>query len=653
MKNVFKLDFSNIRGDFFGGLTAGIVALPLALAFGAQTELGAMAGLYGAIAIAILAAFFGGTPTQISGPTAPMTVVSAAVIASAITKSGATSVEEALPLIIATFFLAGAIEALMGVIKLGRYIRYIPYPVVSGFMSGIGVIIIITQIFPLLGYNPTNDTDLVDQKMPHAEELILEKILQQEEAEGVLSGIMSKEDLAETTRRAEAVSVEEIRDEAKRLAKQEASGTKGTILNIMRPFSIPGMINWINLGLGLLTILIIYGFKRITKAIPSSLVSLIIVTPLAFFLFRGQIPIIGAVESGIPPIHLNFFGSYMNLGTLGIILEFALTLAALGAIDSLLTSVVADNITKTRHDSDQELIGQGLGNMAAALFGGLPGAGATMRTVINVQSGGKTKISGVISGFFLLAVLLGLGPIVAYIPNAVLAGILITVGIGIIDYKGLKHLRSVPRSDAAVMIAVLLLTVFVDLLVAVALGLILAAILFMKKISDVVEYRTNSAPLKEFAREVPWKDEGNIIEQIGDKIYIKHLDGPLFFGFASRFQQMVNALPEIKVVILRMEKVPYVDQSGLYAMEEAVLGLRQRGIVVAFTGLHGQPKDMFEQINLLPGLINEEYSFETFADCTRWLKPYIHEANLQYLADEQSAEGKSTSMQSNNNQLES
>jgi SulP family sulfate permease len=644
MKEVFKFDFSNIRGDFFGGLTAGIVALPLALAFGAQTELGAIAGLYGAIATAIIAALFGGTSTQISGPTAPMTVVSSAVIASAITESGASSVEEALPLIIATFFLAGVIETLFGVIRLGRLIRYIPYPVVSGFMSGIGVIIIITQIFPLLGYNPTLDEKLIKEQLPHAEEQILEKILREEESEGVLSGVMSKNDLEETTRRAQQVTQEDIRREAELLAKQKVGGTVGTIKNLLRPFNTAGLINWLNFAIGILTIIIIYGFKRITSLIPSSLVSLIIITPLAFFLFKDQVPIIGSVDTGLPPLHLNFFSAYTDLGTLGMILEFAITLAALGAIDSLLTSVVADNITKTRHDSDQELIGQGIGNMAAALIAGLPGAGATMRTVINVQSGGKTKISGVIAGIFLLAVLLGLGPIVAYIPNAVLAGILITVGIGIIDYKGLKHIRSVPRSDAIVMITVLLLTVFVDLLIAVALGLILAAVLFMKTIADVVEHRTNAAPLKEYVQEIPWKDEGNIIDQIGDKVYIKHLDGPLFFGFASRFQQLLSALPDIQVVIMRMEKVPYVDQSGLYALEETIQELRNEGVVVAFTGLHGQPKDIFERINILPGLIDEEYSFENFSECVNWLEPHIKAQNLQYLVDEQKADGISTSM---------
>ena len=242
-----------------------------------------MAGLYGAIVIGILAALFGGTPTQISGPTAPMTVVSTAVISSAILEAGVSTVEEALPFILATFFLAGLIEAVFGILRLGRYIRYIPYPVVSGFMSGIGVIIIITQLFPALGYNPSADEVLVEQLMPHAEEQILEGILRQEESEGLLSGVMSKEDLDETSRRAQAITPQEIRAEAKRLAAREASGTVGTINNLHRPFSNPGLINGFNLGLTLLTIIIIFGFKRITTTVPSSLAALLVLTPLACF----------------------------------------------------------------------------------------------------------------------------------------------------------------------------------------------------------------------------------------------------------------------------------------------------------------------------------------------------------------------------------
>ncbi len=558
MQNVFRFDFSNLKGDLFGGITAGIVALPLALAFGEQTELGAIAGLYGAIAIGILAAIFGGTPTQISGPTAPMTVVSAIVIMEAIHYTG--SLEKAFPIIIATFFLAGLLEMLLGVFRAGRYIKYIPYPVVSGFMSGIGVIIVISQVFPFFGASPP------------------------------------------------------------------PGGSLGVVKNLG---SIPTAINWYDVLIASLTIAIIYAIPRITKIVPSTLVALIIVSLGAFFtLTNGQLAVIddstpGGVPTGLPDLHLGFLGVFADTNHLMLVFEFALTLALLGAIDSLLTSIVADNLTKTKHDSNQELIGQGIGNMSAALIGGLPGAGATMRTVINANSGGKTKLSGIIAGLLLLAILLGLGPLVGNIPNAVLAGILITVGIGIIDYKGLRHLRSMPRADGVVMVMVLILTVFVGLLEAVAIGMVMAALLFMKKIADVVDHNTSTAPLRDFAREVAWADEGDIIDRIGDQVYIKHLDGPLFFGFASRFQDMIKALPNIEVVVIRMDKVPYMDQSGLYAMEEAVQDLQTQRITVVFTGLHGQPKEMLKRFNLVPGLVEKEHIFDTFEACMSWLNTHI------------------------------
>ena len=565
-----RFDFSNLRGDFFGGLTAGIVALPLALAFGAQTELGAIAGLYGAIAIGILAAIFGGTETQISGPTAPMTVVSAVVIALSVEFAG--SLEAAIPIIIATFFLAGAIEVIMGFLKLGRYIRFIPYPVVSGFMSGIGVIIVISQIFPFFG------------------------------------------------------------------AASPAGGAVGVVTSLGE---IPSIINWYNVGFALLTIVLIYTVPRLTKVIPGSLVALVLVSLVAFLFFAGTIPVIndstpGGVPTGLPKLQLDFFSVFTNLDNLGFVVQYGLTLAALGAIDSLLTSIVADNITKTKHDSDQELIGQGIGNMGAALVGGLPGAGATMRTVVNANAGGRTRISGIIAGAFLLIVLLGLGALVGNVPNAVLAGILITVGIGIIDYRGFSHIREIPRSDALVMIVVLLLTVFVGLLEAVAVGMVLASVLFMKTISDVVEHRVDSAPLEDFAQEVSWKDEESVKEVIGSKVYIKHLEGPLFFGFASRFSEMTKALPTVEVVIIRMDRVPYVDQSGLYAMMSAIEELQGRDIAVVFTGVHGQPLDMMRQILVFPNLVPEEYNFTTFEECALWLEEFFNMGgSLASLSDKQ------------------
>lgn len=558
MKTFMGFDFSNFKGDLFGGITAGVVALPLALAFGEQTELGAIAGLYGAIALGIFAALCGGTNTQISGPTAPMTVVSALVIADAIDYSG--DINTALPMVFATFVLAGIMQILFGAVRLGRYIKFIPYPVVSGFMSGIGVIIIITQIFPFFGVSAP------------------------------------------------------------------IGGALGTIIAIHK---IPEIANVYSISVALITIGLIYALPRFTKAVPSSLVALIVLT-VAVFLFLPDDTVLkiqsrGPIPTGLPELQLGFFAVFANFKHMIVVLEYALTLAALGAIDSLLTSVVADNMTKTRHNSDRELLGQGIGNIVAGIIGGLPGAGATMRTVINIKSGGKTRISGMIAGLFLLAVLLGIGALVGHIPNAVLAGILITVGISIIDYKGLRHIRTIPRADAIVMVAVLGLTVFVDLLVAVGVGMVLSALLFMKKIADVVELRTKTDTLSGFAREVPWKDEGDLIARIGDRVYIKHLDGPLFFGFATRFQEMIKALPRVRIVVIRMDKVPYVDQSGLYAMEEAIMGLQKRGIKVAFTDIHGQPRDMFRGINLIPGLVPEENCFDNFTACAEWLYTYLQE----------------------------
>lgn len=611
--NRFGFDFKHFKGDLFGGITAGIVALPLALAFGLQSGLGAAAGLYGAIFISFFASLFGGTNTQISGPTAPMTAVSMLIIAGIIAANEG-DVEKALPSILIVFLLAGLIQVGLGFIKIGEYIRYIPYPVVSGFMTGIGVIILLTQMLPMLGYYPKEDIDYVNEYKPEAEEVILEKILREEAAEDILV----LEDFKETVRRAAEISEEQIMQEAAALASANAGGVIGSLRMLGRAFR---NINWIDLILGLITIFIIYGFKRITTTIPSTLVALLVVS-IGAVLFIPEYRTIGIIPSGFPVPRFEIFAGF-KLSTVSPYIISALSLAFLGAIDSLLTSIVADNMTKTKHNPNKELVGQGIGNSVAALFGGIPGAGATIRTVVNINSGGKTKLSGMVAGILLVVVLLALGPLASQIPAAVLAGILVTVGIGVMDYKGLRHVSQLPISEVAVMFLVLGLTVFVGLIEAVAIGLVLAAILFMKKIADVVEDRTQTAPLKEFSREMPWVDEGDIIDRMGEKVYIKHLDGPLFFGFASRFQEMINRLPEIKVVLIRMDKVPYVDQSGLYAMEDAVMDLQAQDIKVVFTNLHGQPKDMFERFNLVPGLVEHEFCFPSFEDASKWLEKYL------------------------------
>ena len=368
---------------------------------------------------------------------------------------------------------------------------------------------------------------------------------------------------------------------------------------------------------------------RITRKVPASLVALIIISLAAFFLIPQdlftRINSDGPLPTGLPDIHLGFITLLSDYASMIKVFEYAITLAALGAIDSLLTSVVADNMTKEKHNSNRELIGQGIGNMGAGLIGGLPGAGATMRTVININSGGKNRLSGVFAGLLLLGVLLGLGQLVGWVPNAVLAGILITVGIGIIDYKGIGHIRSIPRSDAVIMVIVLVLTVFVDLLVAVAVGMVLASLLFSIKAASIVEEQSKVESLADFQKEETWEDEHGLIELAGDKVFIKHIDGPLFFGMTSGFQAIMKSIPgHVKLVIIRMGRVPYMDQSGLYAMEDALLELKQKGVKVAFTGLQTQVRDMFERIGIIPDLVAGKDCCDNIEECEKWLKNFLN-----------------------------
>ena len=558
--------FSNLSGDLFGGLTAGIVALPLALAFGAETELGAQAGLYGSIAVGMLAAIFGGTPTQISGPTAPMTAVSAVVIAETIALVG--DFQTALPVIFATFAVAGLIQIGMGLLKLGKYIKFIPYPVISGFMSGIGVIILIGQIFPFFGI---------------------------------------------------------------------ASPDGGSLQILKSLRNVASGASWWAVGLAAATVAIIYLAPRITKKVPGALLALILVTLAAVFLVPSDsitsLGDSGANLSELPTLHFGLIGALTDFSYLKIIFQYGFTLAALGSIDSLLTSIVADNVTRTRHDSNRELLGQGIGNIGSAFIGGLPGAGATIRTVVNANAGGRTRLSGVVAALVLLLVLLGLGGLMGYIPNPVLAGILITVGIGIIDYKGLRHLLKVSRADAVVLITVLILTVTVDLLVAVAVGMVLASMLFMKKASEVAEQSAEVGSLSEEVEDKPWADEDeDLLSSIGNRVLIKRVNSSLFFGSVAGFRRKLSNLPDADVLVLRMSRVPYIDQSGLYAIEDSVLELERRGVQVLLTGLQQQPRAALERVDIIPSLISEDHVFEHFREAYLFIEEQYRQGGFR--ADE-------------------
>jgi SulP family sulfate permease len=598
---------TNIKGDLLGGLTAGIVALPLALAFGVSSGLGPSAGLYGAIFLSFFAAFFGGTPTQISGPTAPMTAVSLVVIATIVSVHNG-SIEKALPYVLAVFLLSGLFQIVLGVLGIGKYIKYIPYPVVSGFMTAIGVIILITQMLPVLGYEVKNDMEFVEQFKPLAEERLLEKILIDESKEGLLV----LEDFQETIRRAEEVNEATIYKEAKNLAKNDASGVVGTIKTLPRAL---GAINWIEVLLALGTILIIYGFKKITTAIPSTLVALVVVSALAIG-FGIDYLSIQEIPKGFPRIEWTPFTEFNFLGVVPYILT-ALTLSLLGAIDSLLTSVVADNLTKTRHLPNKELIGQGIGNSIAAVFRGIPGAGATIRTVVNIQSGGKTKLSGMIAALVLLVILLVLSPLASQIPAAVLAEILVTVGIGVMDYKGLNALSKIPRTEVIIMAVVLLLSVFWNLVYAVGIGLVLASLFFMKKMGDLGKDDTRVTTV---AKENMWDDEKKLSSSFKENVFIKHLSGPLFFGFTSEFINISNQIPKsASILMIRMSKVPYIDQSGLFALEDVLMDLIQKDIEILFVGLQRQPNYLMKTIGIIGKLIPEEQVFDDFKSCKKYV----------------------------------
>ncbi len=594
-KSVLKFDFSNFRGDFFGGITAGIVALPLALAFGLSSGLGPSAGLYGAIFISFFAAFFGGTPTQISGPTAPMTAVSMVFIADILSNFDG-SISKALPIILAVFLLSGLVQIVLGLVGVGKYIRYIPYPVVSGFMTAIGVIILITQIAPTVGYYVKEDKEFVENFKEKAESNLLQKSLNDE----ISDEMLVLDDFESAIKNSNKITKNDIMTEAKTLASKEASGVLGTFNVLPR---IIKNIDITELLLAFFTIAIIYGFKKITTVVPSTLVALFVVSGVAYGFGINYRPI-SAIPSGLPEIQYSVFKA-LDISLVVKYIFTAITLALLGAIDSLLTSIVADNMTKTIHEPNKELIGQGIGNSIGALFGGIPGAGATIRTVVNINSGGKTRLSGMIAGLLLLFILLAVGPIASKIPAAVLAGILITVGIGVMDYKGLKAIPYMPKPEVFILLIVLILSSIWNLVYAVGIGLVIASLIFMKKVGDLTSESFNIFPIK--------KGEFKLPSNFKDEIFIKDIEGPLFFGSSSNFNQTAKQIPSsISILIIRLKKVPYIDQSGLYALESVINDLISKDKRVFLVGLNDQPKDLLEKANIIPSLIPEEQIFNDF-----------------------------------------
>ena len=509
MQLVHGLHFDNLRGDLYGGLTAAVVALPLALAMGVSAGAGPIAGIYGAIFVGLFAALFGGTPAQVSGPTGPMTVVMAAVFTQ-YTAMFPDDPARGAALAFTIVVLGGLFQILFGVLKLGKYINLIPHPVVSGFMSGIGVIIILLQFGPLLGHP-------------------------------ALPGPL-----------ASARALPEI---------------------LSHP--VPAAV-----ALGLLSLTVVYLLPaRINRLIPSPLLALVLGSVALWLWQGGEISstvengktlyrmggatVLGDIPGGVPVPRMPVF----ELALLPGMLKSALMLAALGSIDSLLTSLVADNITRTYHDSDRELIGQGIGNSIAGLFGGLPGAGATMRTVVNVRAGGRTPLSGALHALVLLAVVLGAGSVARYIPHAVLAGILVKVGTDIIDWDYLKRLHRAPKAGVVMMFTVLFITVFVDLITAVAIGMIMASFVFMQR---MVELQLDSiVAITSPAPESPLSEaESRLLEAAGGRILLFHVSGPMSFGAAKGMARRLAGFDQYDVLILDLSEVPQIDFTSCRAIDD-------------------------------------------------------------------------------------
>ena len=480
----------NIKGNVFGGITAAVIALPLALAFGVASGAGAVAGIYGAVVLGFFASLFGGTPTQISGPTGPMTIVVASAV---VMFSGDMNA------VMSVVLLTGLFQIIFGITKIGKYVKYIPYPVISGFMSGIGLIIIILQINPFFG----------------------------------LAGY-------------------------------------GSVLESL--YNLPNTFNNMNMealiiSFSTLSIMFLTP-KKISSIIPAALIALVVMTTITIF-FKFDIATIGTIPTSLPEFKIPSF----EVSQLKQIITLAITLALLGSIDTLLTSLVADSITKTKHNSNKELMAQGLGNMFVSFIGGIAGAGATMRTVVNIKSGGTTKLSGLIHSISLLCIVLFMAPIASEIPLAVLAGILMKVGIDIFDYKFLKIINFAPKNDLAVMFVVFFLTVFVDLIVAVGVGILLASMLIVYRIS--IESKIKIEFHKDDLHDVDNKN-----------LRILNINGAFFFGSASLFEDQIENILDTKKLVVNCSNVPFIDISAIFALEEMILKLQDLDIEVVLVLKH-------------------------------------------------------------------
>ncbi|MEO1619877.1 MAG: SulP family inorganic anion transporter [Cyanobacteria bacterium J06632_3] len=511
-----KIHFRNVQGDIFGGVTAAVIALPMALAFGVASGAGAVAGLWGAVLVGFFAALFGGTPTLISEPTGPMTVVMTAVIANLT----AADPENGMAMAFTVVMMAGVFQIIFGVLRLGKYVTMMPYTVISGFMSGIGVILVILQLAPFFG-----------QASP---------------AGGVVGTLQAIPEL---------------------LANMQPAETLLAAVTVAIIWFMP---------------------SRFKKVIPPQLIALIVGTVLSLLLIpvifpEAAIRTIGVIPREFPSLIMPAFSG----DQLQLMFVDAAVLGMLGCIDALLTSMVADSLTRSEHNSNKELIGQGLGNIVSGLFGGIAGAGATMGTVVNIQSGGRTALSGLTRAAVLLVVILGAANLAASIPMAVLAGIALKVGIDIIDWDFLKRAHKVSIKAALIMYAVILLTVLVDLIVAVGIGVFIANILTIERMSLLQAKSVKTiSDADDAIRLTP--NEKRFLAEANDRILLFRLGGPMIFGVAKAINREHNAIGECDAVVFDLAEVPHLGVTASLTIENAIKEALEKGRHVFLVGARAQ-----------------------------------------------------------------
>ncbi|WP_017219118.1 SulP family inorganic anion transporter [Pseudoalteromonas sp. NJ631] len=515
---------ASLKGDLFGGVTTAIISLPLALAFGVASGAGAEAGMWGAILVGLFAALFGGSTSLISEPTGPMTVIMTAVLTAMMSKYP----ENGLAMGFTVVMMAGAFQILLGTLKLGKYVTLMPYSVISGFMSGIGVILIILQLAPLLGH------------------------------------------------------------------QAPAGGVIGTLSNLP---SLLMDLHFSELFLGVITLAILFKMpSKWRQYVPAQLVALVTVTLLSIIIFdTDSIRRIGEIPSGLPTIVFPVLSPELLVE----MLIDALVLGTLGCIDTLLTAVIADSLTRTEHDSDKELRGQGIANMIAGLFGALPGAGATMGTVVNIQVGARSPIAGIFRALILMAVVFIAGSLTEPIPMAVLAGIAVYVGFNILDWSFIQRAHKLSVSQMAIMYGVMLLTVFVDLIVAVGLGVFISNVMIIERLSRVQANHVKAISDSDSDEDVPLtKKESELLDKANGKLLFFYLSGPMIFSVSKAIARQHRKISEYKAMVLDLSDVAMIDVTVGLAIENAITDALDANCSVFIYSPNLETTDKLKRLNI-------------------------------------------------------